>query len=340
MKKLYAILLTTLPFIASAQTIYQTDLPTAGTAFTTGNDSNYVAAIPAGGTGQTWNYSGLMNYRTDTIAFISSVGTPYASTFPGSNLATYDQGSMSYSYLTSNSSGLYTDGVASPSFSLVYNPQDLFIPVPISYGSTRNNVSRIQIDTSITDSSGTTHMRIVLRNESSFLVDGSGSLTTPTATYPAALRLKITNLMYDSLYIDLTGFGLYLPVSGSVSQSTSYRFLTSGLQVNYIMELEADSLGTTSSSSSFLVDATVSVPKISNRNQLVAYPNPAFSNINFKDLNDDSELVIVDVNGSEVIRKNGITSQSVNIEALPNGTYFYEVKQKESLYKGRFVVQH
>ena len=91
MKKIYLALLFSIPFLINGQTITQADLPHAGTAFTMGNDTTYTAPVPAGGMGQVWDYSGLLNHRTDTNGFIAAAGTPYASCFRGSNFATIDR---------------------------------------------------------------------------------------------------------------------------------------------------------------------------------------------------------------------------------------------------------
>ena len=55
MKKALLTILLLGPFIVRSQTITTADLPTAGLAWITGNDSTYSQAIPSGGTGQTWD---------------------------------------------------------------------------------------------------------------------------------------------------------------------------------------------------------------------------------------------------------------------------------------------
>src|SRR6476620_10072410 len=105
MKKIYLAIVALLPIISNAQTITQSDLPTAGDYWITGNDSSYTGSVGSAGTGQTWNFSALNATEYDTIGFADPASTPYASFFPSSNLAGADIANNAYSYFTANSSG-------------------------------------------------------------------------------------------------------------------------------------------------------------------------------------------------------------------------------------------
>src|SRR4051794_20847432 len=125
MKKFYLSLLICLPLFAGAQiTLIQSDLPVVNSGYINATDSNYVAAIPPGGNGQSWNYSSLLNVIQDSLFLISPSGTPYSSYFPGANLATYDPNSGFYAYFISNATGFLINGGFTnlASFPLVYNP--------------------------------------------------------------------------------------------------------------------------------------------------------------------------------------------------------------------------
>jgi hypothetical protein len=338
MKKIYLLLSLGFPIFVCGQTIMQSDLPVAGTAFIMANDSNYTAPVPPGGTGQTWNFAGLQNNYVDTTGFMSSAGTPYAVSFPGSNLAAHDLTDDSYQYFTSSSSGLYFDGFASIDGNFVYNPSQLFIPVPFSFGDSRSNTARVQVDSTITDSTGTTNLRLVLQTESQFDADGSGTLIIPTGTYPNVLRIKSTQVVYDSLLIDL-GLGIYVPFSTSIEQTVNYQYVTSGLPNNYLLGIEADSTGTTSLTSQYFLSMATSVPVLESRDKNLPYPNPAFNSLNFKTLTSFSEINVYDINGKKVLHKAMNSDQSLNVEALKNGSYIYEIIQEGRTQKGNFVIQ-
>src|SRR6187455_740038 len=147
MKKLSLLLIVFSATSSFAQTIDQSDLPFAGLGWTSGVDTNYSAPIAAGGSGQSWDYSGLLYDYVDTSGFGVAAGTPYAATFPTANLAAQDQSTGDWSYFTSNSTGLYVNGFVSGGVSFVLSPPQMYVPVPFSYGNTQINISRVVIDT-------------------------------------------------------------------------------------------------------------------------------------------------------------------------------------------------
>src|SRR5438046_740317 len=107
MKKIYFALLCLCSFGVRAQTLVQSDLPFSGLAWASGVDTTYSAAIPAGGSGQTWNYSTLQYNYVDTSGFGDAAGTPYANIFPASNLSAYKQSTHEWTYFISSSTGFY-----------------------------------------------------------------------------------------------------------------------------------------------------------------------------------------------------------------------------------------
>ena len=340
MKKIYFTLLMLIPFLGKAQTITTADIPTPGLAWITGNDSTYTQAIPAGGTSQVWDYSTLQNLENDTIGFISAAGTPYASLFPTSNLAGYDQASGTYSYFTSNSSGLYVDGIANASTLFQYDQSSLYIPVPFSYNDVRNATSLIQIDTVYTGAA----VRLIYRTNSTFTADGSGNLTLPSGQFNNVLRIRETAISYDSILTDIGG-GIYIPISTSISQVTRYTFLMPGNAVALLLGLEADSLGQFATSSSYFTGAYVnSVPTLPKGKSVSTYPNPASSSVNLDlaAINDVNLIEIYDTKGNLVLNitpnSSGITTFSAL--NLANGIYHFVVIGKNSKNTGSFQIQH
>lgn len=340
MKKTLLTLLVLVPFIGRSQTITTADLPTAGLAWITGNDSTYTQAIPAGGTGQTWDYSSLQNLENDTAGFMSSAGTPYASTFPTSNLSGFDQESGIYTYFTTNTTGIYLDGIAGPSVQFVYNTSQLYIPVPFSYGDVRNSFARYQVDSVYLGNNA----RFVLRINSTFTADGTGNLTLPSGQFNNVLRIKETATTYDSLSFDVGG-GIYVPVSNSASQVTRYHFLMPGNQVALIMGIEADSLGQFATSSQYFTgDFVSSVKENTSAVRVSTYPNPASESVSFdlSALHEISTIEIYDLKGNLV---KTIQPESSGITTLPaqelaNGVYHYSISGKGPKVTGTFQVQH
>lgn len=336
MKKLYTLLLLVLPFLGNAQTITQSDLPYAGLAWINAVDTPYTDAIPAGGTGQTWDLSGLTRVYNDTVGFTSPSGLPYTPFFPGSNLAAVDINANTYSYFTSNSNGIYVNGFVSDVGSVFsFNPSLLYVPVPFSYGSTRNSSARLVVDTLF---SGTNY-RYASTIQSSFIADGSGTLITPTGTYTSVIRLKETSLSLDTIYTIL--FGNYIPLTNFASQNTTYRFIKPGFQPSLVASIYADSLGQFATSAEYFDGQSVSVPTLSEKNFTV-YPNPADKAV-FFDMKviSPSNLTVFDETGKVVytgLLNGGLNS--IDVQAFAEGAYLYRIDGNSNLQKGKFIVRH
>ena len=353
MKKIYLALtfILCLSVLSRAQiTITSADLPAAGLAFTTAHDDNYVAHIPAGGASQTWNYSGLLNTYVDTVAFISAAGTPWASQVPSANLAIFSPSTGNYSYFTSSSTGFYQNGGSDTGVTggfAAYNPPYLFIPTPFTYNNTRTSTARVQIITTVYDSTfGLINVKIVHHIQSSFLCDGWGTLILPNATYSNTLRVKVTEHNTDSLFADLTGLGFYTFILDDSSQAINYRWVGHG-PAAYLLGIDADSLGTTSVSSEYLLNSVVLGTEnlASGHSQIRVYPNPASGNVNFRwssNLN-PAALTVYNQMGQEVLKAemSGMDKLEIPVSSLPNGIYSYQLKMDDGNFeKGKFIVSH
>jgi len=340
MKKIYLALLLVLPFISKAQpTITMADLPVIGITYIMGTDPAFAGPVPTTGPMQTWDYSNLLYLDYDTTAFIDPSMTPYYIDHFMSNVSSYDPTSDAYAYYTNTTDGFYLDAIQDPYRNTNFFPPQLFVPVPFTFGDTRPTYSTTQFDTAITDTMGTTIYRFVYRIGSFHKANGYGTLTTPNGTYTDVLAINITDTVYDSVYVDIGG-GNFLPLFGSMNQSVSYRFFTTGLTANYIMGMELDSTGTVPISSEFLVDHPLGIEKVTESKKAIAYPNPASQNINFKYMTENSKIIIYDSGGKEVYRSVNSGLKNINVQTLENGIYHYELNNSGKVQKGSFVVQH
>ena len=350
MKKLLTLFLLSIALIGNAQiTITTADLPTAGSSYITVTDTLYSAIISPGGAAQVWNYSQLLNHDQDTLTFQSAAGTPYQPNFPGATLATNSPLDSAWAYFLSNPNGLYLKGLytysvagigGASNVALVYNPPQIYIPTPFTYGSTRNEVSRFQIDiTSMTPS-----VRVIRRTETTLTGDGYGSLTTPYATYPNTLRIKSVDLSYDSVYVDIFGLGFYTLAQTSQSQVSSYRWYKNG-NPSLVLSLNADSLATNVFGADYLyASGSTGINALSNQKVIKAYPNPTSDILVIdipKELKSESTLQVYNNAGQLVntVAINDLDRYMLDVKQYPAGLYsFILIGTKK--YSTRFVVQH
>ena len=336
--------------IGKAQiTITTADLPTAGSSYILASDTVYTDVISPGGPNQVWNYSQLVNHGQDTFLFQSAAGTPYASTFSSATLANNNPNDSIWAYFISNAGGLYLNGAylyntggpgGLSNTAIVYNPVQIFAPTPFTYGSTRNEVSRFQLDIN----SMSPHIRVIHRTETSLTGDGYGSLTTPYATYANTIRIKSVDLSYDSIYVDLLGFGFYTLAQTSQSQVSSYKWYKNG-NPSLVLNLNADSLATLVSGADFLyVPGSTGINSAANQESIKSYPNPASDILVIdipKELKSESTLQIYN-NAGQLINTvliNDLDRYMLDVKLYPAGLYSFILTGTRT-YSSRFVVQH
>lgn len=350
MKKLLTILLLSIAMIGKAQiTITTADLPTAGTNYILASDTLYTDIISPGGPNQVWNYSQLTNHGQDTLLFQSAAGTPYVSNFPGATMAVNSTTDSVWAYFISNPNGLYLKGAYTYSvggiggvsnIALVYNPAQIYAPAPFTYGSSRNEVSRFQLDIN----SMSPHIRVIHRTETTLTGDGYGSLTTPYATYANTIRIKSVDLSYDSIYIDLLGIGFYTLAQTSQSQVSSYKWYKNGTP-SLVLSLNGDSLATLVSGADFLyVSGSTGINSVANQESIKSYPNPASDILVIdipKELKSESTLQIYNNAGQLIntVAINNIDRYMLDVKLYPAGLYSFILTGMKS-YSSRFVVQH
>ena len=350
MKTLLTILFFSISVFSNAQiTITTADLPSAGSSFITATDTLYSGIISPGGTAQVWNYSQLVNHSQDTFAFQSAAGTPYASNFLGSTLAANSPLDSVWAYFQSSTNGMYLNGVytysavgvgGASNLAFVYNPAQIYIPTPFTYGSTRNEVSRFQIDVTSTPP----NIRVIRRTESTLTGDGYGSLTTPYATHPNTIRIKSVDLSYDSVYVDIFGLGFYTLAQTSQSQVSSYRWYKNG-NPSLVLSLNADSLATNVFGADILyASGSTGINALANQEVIKAYPNPANDLLIIEIPSDLKAQAIVQIYNNAGQLVNSVTISEIDrymldVKQYPAGLYSYRLTGSKT-YSSKFVVQH
>ncbi len=348
MKKIYFFILHSIAFNSFSQTLMQSDMPFAGLVWTSGTDTNYSDPIPSGGSAQNWDFSTLQYSYIDTSGFEAAAGTPYASTFPGATLASHKAGSNDWTYFNSASTGFYINGFTSTAFTAVINPQQMYVPVPFSYGDQHTDVSRVVIDTVYL----TFNAQVILNFQADFHADGYGSLTTPTATYANTLRVRETMLETDSLMLDYLGNGNYTLFGSQQSQKNYFRWFQHGGTANYILGIDADSLGNFATRSDYVMQwAVLGTNEIATENSLSVFPNPANEKLTIDNGRSPiTSFEIFNILGEKVINiapENGSkppmllsSRMSFDITDWTPGIYFYRALNGEKLLQGKFSVVH
>ena len=194
------------------------DLPKAGDVnISVKVDSVQAANLSPGNAGSdiVWDFSNLLpccdglQYAYDTIFWIQPVTTPYYSSFPLSDLARttdcrwehshethQDEQVCNYAYYIKNNEGVLFYGYYD-SDARIYERMRYTFPL-MQYGDTLKEEARL-IYYSFEDTVK------VLNIQSISIADAWGTVITPLDS-SAALRVYTTEIIYDSLYINGTGY--------------------------------------------------------------------------------------------------------------------------------------
>jgi hypothetical protein len=338
MKKLYSLILSALPLFCFAQpTITQADEPVLNLAWGTAVDTTYSAAIPAGGANVTWDYTGLITQKFGGARFIGAGGTPFASNFPTATLADSDSTGTAWLYFFGNASGFYLCGIDSNSVSAYINPALLLVPVPFTYLDTRSSTARIQIDTNYMGSPA----RIVRTYKDDFTADGWGTLKVPGNIFTNTLRIKDRQMVYDTAYVDT--FSIWIPVYENLTQSHYYRWARHNGPDAYLLQLDADSLGTTATRSEYEIISLISVPEIDKETvHVTSYPNPSRDVINVAFDKSVSGNISVYNSVGELVRSSAFTDINqyvMYVNTMAAGLYHFTVTASDNkMRSGSFVV--
>lgn len=323
-------------------TITSADAPSEGMIKYMGNDSVPSALVTQGsaGTNQTWNLSALNLIYYDTMRFVLPSATPYASQFPGTNLAVkfWLNGSQAYYFINKDNSGVYGKG-AYGNLNLTLNhviavhftPSMSIMRTPSAYSSNYTENYHYSVQSlppaslaGIVDSIKIHSWIIGVSN-----VDGWGSITTPGGTFNV-IRQFLRETNKDTIWVKtFLGWQQY---ATSKDTADTYKWLANGIGVS-IAEMKMNRVANKAKSVTWYVPAPTSVEQLTNKSILNIYPNPASDFVYINNLDESSEYTvkIYDIPGKEVrsLHISNVIKTEISFEGLKNGVYFVTVLNSE-----------
>ncbi len=328
---------------ANAQiTLTQADFVTVGKTVIQGTDTSVTAVAGTAGANRTWNFTSLTADQKDTIDVVAPSATPYASSFPGSNLAGYSHGTNGdfYYYLNSSASSFQIDGAAGQGVLVDYTPNEVLTPLSATYGTTFNNTFSYKTDIPYAAFPGYDSIRIKSTTIKSGNYDAYGTVTISMGMYNT-IRLAETKYTVDSVFLHSTG--PFPPAGWSFAQETkdtTFSYSWYANNVGYTL-VKIDSNRVDGKSATFLLAEPLSVSSVQLK-EAGFYPNPAtgFIQVNYSGASNDL-LTVYDVAGNLVkseVLSNGMNR--VDIQALSAGMYIYTISGKEGtmINTGKFSV--
>lgn len=286
---------------------------------TINNDGgNYVSPGSAGAS-QTWDLSTMTSGSPSSTTFSSPSSTPNAASFPTANVcvATAPQ----YAYYKTSSTAWQNLGVVSGSGVIMsYSNAEDLLRFPFTFNDTYSDPWATTFV-----SGGTTFYRT---GTTTVTADGYGTLITPAGTFSNVLRVHFFQDYQDSA--DIGGFPYIIDY-----QNDEYMWYLNGNHnpIALVFTLTT-SLGSPFTAGSYMTG----VMGVNENKALVSYelfPNPSSDdlkiNIGLKE-KQKVEIKLFSTLGTEVMQPvsgdgfQGENSYSLNVQNLPEGFYFAEVR--------------
>ena len=297
------------------------------------------------GASQHWDFSGFIMDTNYYLYFVDPASTPFAASFPTSNMVIEGLMDSAYIYTTRNSFVYQIDGLAG-TYDIFENVVAPFEPPEIMFSFPLNYLDSMQqtivVDVTIASPEPPADsLRLKVVSEIDDKVDAWGTLTTPVSTYDV-LRIREVRIATDSVWIKLLGIWMYVESSTEVTLKYTYMANDLGIQV---AEIESDTSGNNYNNISYLLaEDPIFVKEEEMAIDLRVFPNPASSVMNLAwDERHSGNFMLMDVQGKIVLERTfeNTSDIRINTSALPQGFYLYQLafKGEKDIISGKVLVQ-
>ncbi len=266
------------------------------------------------GADQNWDFSQLVpNGPQDTTFYISPVGTPYAASYPASNIVARF-GADGYGYYQTTSDRLFFWGQSDPSSALVLSDPAVYFQAPTTYGT-------FILDT-IAGNNSLGALSGALQGQVYFQGDGYGDLQTPGGQYTNVLRIKTVTVALATL-----------PFLGTITDSVfNYSWYKTGLETP-VLEMIEDTQWSNGAVISqdryvnFFQSLTTGTAELRAEQmpRIQAFPNPTAGSVQLLGLERPATVTVCNTAGQVVLSAQIDPRETLHLENLAAGLYFCSV---------------
>lgn len=330
MKKLYFTLLTAaLGLNLNAQTLTQANhAPANGDVFSTYQVDSTGVSPGASGAGVTWNFASVNthsnisnNYTATTVNNAAYPNANISVSSSANDLSYYNSTTSIYNYWGGN---LVVGGFPA---TITYTSAAVRATYPMSLNSTQSAVTGGSVVVGGNNGTFTGNSKVIL--------DGTGTLSTPSGTYTNAMRVV------TSQTINYTAI-----ITGVVTQ-VNYDYYASGTKAPLFTISTSTITGAGASTQTIVTRYKASTTGINaveaGVNAVSVFPNPSSSAINFETPSQSAKTIsIYDINGKFIESKSLNTSLKLDVSNYANGIYSYKIISADNNFikSAKFTVTH
>lgn len=308
-----------LTFSFSQITVTSSNFAAAGDMTITSTDTLISTAIGSTGTNQTWSFTSMTSHFYDTMNFLATSATPYATDFPSSNI-TMDLGNDDLLFINSSSTTLEILGGLVFGQPLTFSDPQTRVNFPLNYGDNLSDTYAAIAEVSGADVGlPVDSVRLTLTGTSSSSVDSWGTMTTPLGTYDV---LRVTDTNIQNTITDMKVI-TWSNASNETDTTYSHTYYTNHADVKFVLlEYEFDPATNMTNSIDWL--HLVSPAGIEeNKINFDIYPNPAQDNLIIRTDENIDLITIIDLSGKVMMTS---FKSTINVSSIPKGFYFANIK--------------
>jgi hypothetical protein len=351
MNKLYTIagIMAMLQFNTFAQVVITTaDLPMASQNYNIVQAAPIELADPAlsAGLDMTWDYSNLQELTTDVLSLIPITETPFLYQFlfsqathasAGADLNLGEMFSVTevFNYYRNNATGYYDMGFGSSlsGFPLLgqRNPADRIVKLPLELGNEPDESSsyyQIVVPTLAAIRNWQTRQNVI---------DGWGTVTTPTGTFEALRVRSIVNAI-DTIQITFEKNEIVQGITRPEVMEYRWYAPAMGVPVLQINTIDGQVTQVTYRGE----NSTIGVNEIA-ESSLKLFPNPTSNVVNFMLPENETALSVqtIDAAGRIVNNEFQFTGNqlTLNTSLMAAGMYQVMVRTNNGIFTGKLMVQ-
>ena len=342
MKKVILSLSLVIGFCVAAMaqiTITQSNAPTAGNIAVTYSDTNYIGkTVGNAGANQLWNFSTWTNHTQSIEHFVNPSTLTGFSNFPTANLGVLQEDGTEVYFNSSSTSfntlGVFVDYTGNADFiPLKYNPSDKNITFPSTYNTTFTGTYNFNISIAYS-SPPIDSIRVVSSVAYNSVVDGWGTINTPSHSNVPCLRQKVRKITNNTIYVH---YIVWIPSQNTVDTTYDYNWWSNSYNT-MVARMQTDSAGTVTLANWLGLYVPEGVSEVNPKavKDLKVFPNPSSSQttITFSPLKMEGELEVYNTLGQLVYTEKlakGSFNTEINIENFKNGLYKVILRQNAAI---------
>jgi hypothetical protein len=306
------------------------------------------------GANQIWDFSNVIPSGIASVQnWVDPSTTPYASSYPGSDICQVVDatGNPIYNYHTRNATFTQLDGIAydaglGPNIMVYGDPE-----VIRNFPATINNAWSDTYAGTSTQVLGPLTTTTYRYGYYEYVVDGYGTLITPSATYPNVLRMRLHQEFTDSTVYS----GAPLPTVLAQHYSTTYFWASTDAGDRlYQFYIGYDTLVSTGSTTNFVsasyLDLSTGIqPLPDSPIHVSAFPNPASDAMDIQissTFQGTCRIELIEITGRRVLAESRTVFECANLQRIDvsnvaSGTYLLKLTGTGNLEEELLVtVQH